>query len=267
MSEFLPESLPISLTTDFGTSDWFVGVMKGVMVGINPKAHLIDITHHISPGNIRGAAFILMQSILWFPSKTVHMAVIDPGVGTLRNGLIIETNSCFLVGPDNGIFSWAILNLDLRQVFRLNPSKFDGEISHTFHGRDLFAPAAAKLSLGVNPNQLGEKIDSMVSLEWPKHEISETGIFGQIIHEDRFGNLITNIPHSSVPASIKNLDLKVRIPNGVISIRIHPTYGHAPDGQPALIEASTGFLEFAIKNGSAAKFLDWSAGHKFELIF
>jgi S-adenosylmethionine hydrolase len=266
MSEFKTDSSVITLTTDFGTSDWFVGVMKGVMASINPETQFIDITHHISHGNIREAAFVLKQALPWFPEKSIHLAVVDPGVGTSRKGLIIETESHFLVGPDNGIFSWALLDSEMVRIIQLDAMKFGNCVSHTFHGRDLFAPAAARLSLGENPMDLGEQTDSMIQIEWPQHTATKTGFSGQILHKDRFGNLITNLPNTSVSPDMLTKPFKVLCLDKDFPIEIHPTYDLASSSKPTLITASTGFLEFAIKDGSAAYQLGWSAGQTFELI-
>ena len=267
MSEFKTDSNGITLTTDFGTSDWFVGVMKGVMTSINPKAQFIDITHHISPGNIREAAFVLKQALPWFPHKTIHLAVIDPGVGTSRNGLIIETKTHFLVGPDNGFFSWALLDMELIRVIRLDTSKFTTSLSHTFHGRDLFAPAAARLSLGENPLHLGDQTDSKIQIDWPQHKETIAGLKGQILHKDRFGNLITNLPNTCISPDHMARPLEIRSLGKILQVEIHPTYHLASSANPALIVASTGFLEISVSNGSAAHQLGWKEGQPFELIF
>ena len=266
ISEFRPDTSMITLTTDFGTTDWFVAVMKGVITAFNPKAHFTDITHHISPGNIREAAFVLKQALPWFPQKTIHVAVVDPGVGTSRNGLIIETETHFLVGPDNGIFSWALLDMEIVRIIRLDATKFSSPVSNTFHGRDLFAPAAARLSSGENPLNLGEQTHSMIQIDWPQHEVTNDGFLGQVLHKDRFGNLITNLPSAYISTDDMTRTFEVRSQGKVLPIEIHSTYHHASSNNPALISASTGFLEFAIKDGSAAHQLGWETGQSFELI-
>jgi S-adenosyl-L-methionine hydrolase (adenosine-forming) len=265
MSEFKTDPTPISLTTDFGTSDWFIGVMKGVICSINPNMQLIDITHHISPGNIQEAAFVLKQAVPWFPKKTIHLAVVDPGVGTSRNGLIIETENSTFVGPDNGIFSWALLDTGIVRIIRLNPKNFSDSASHTFHGRDLFAPAAARLSMGENALNLGEATDSLIQLEWPDHVQTQDGIQGQIMHVDRFGNLITNIPIANIP--IKPKQISLQISEKTIPITFHSTYDQAATNALVLIPASTGYFELAVKGASAASKFDWSARQRFELVF
>ena len=266
MSEFKTDSSAITLTTDFGTSDWFVGVIKGVITNINSNAQCIDITHHISQGNIREAAFVLKQALPWFPRKSIHMAVIDPGVGSSRHGLIIETEAHFLVGPDNGIFSWALLDMEIVRIIRLNATKFSSPVSNTFHGRDLFAPAAARLSSGENPLNLGEQTHSMIQLDWPQHKVTSDGFLGQILYKDKFGNLITNLPNACISTEDMTRSFEVRGQGKVLPINIHSTYYLASTNNPALISASTGFLEFAIKDGSAANQLGWEAGQSFELI-
>lgn len=267
MSEFKTDRTPITLTTDFGTSDWFVGVMKGVICSINSNSQLIDITHHISPGNIKEAAFVLKQAVPSFPKKSIHLAVVDPGVGTSRNGLVIETKTSILVGPDNGIFSWVLLDTGIVRTIRLNPKKFGDSLSSTFHGRDLFAPAAARLSLGENPLNLGKVTDSLIRIEWPEHIQAQDGIHGQTLHVDRFGNLITNIPIASLPPISNSKPITLQTSDKITPIEFHSTYDQAPINMPVLIPASTGYLELAIKGASAASKLGWSAGKRFKLLF
>jgi hypothetical protein len=158
----------ITLTTDFGTRDWFVGTMKGVVLGIHPPATVVDLTHEIPPGDIRAGAFALMTACRFFPKGTVHVAVVDPGVGSRRRAIAVQTaNSCF-VGPDNGVLSWALMREKIKTIRLLENREFFLEpVSHTFHGRDIFAPVAAHLSRGVAVSRLGRELKDFVRLPWP----------------------------------------------------------------------------------------------------
>jgi len=185
----------ITLTTDFGYRDPFVGIMKGVILNINPLANIIDITHGISPQNIMEAAFTIEMSFASFPSKTIHVVVVDPGVGSVRRPILVITDHYYFIGPDNGIFS-QIYNLSesLNVIHLTAEHYFMAQISSTFHGRDMFAPAAAWLSKGINVSNFGDPIDDYVNMPisvpvMPTKNIIE----GEVIYIDLFGNVITNI--------------------------------------------------------------------------
>jgi S-adenosyl-L-methionine hydrolase (adenosine-forming) len=159
----------ITLTTDFGARDWFAGTMKGVVLGINPRAVIVDLTHEIPPGDIRAGAFALMAACRYFPKGTVHVAVVDPGVGSRRRALAVRTANYLFVGPDNGVLSWALAGEKIKTVRQLeNPKYFLETISRTFHGRDIFAPVAAHLSRGLPLERLGRELKDFVHLPWPK---------------------------------------------------------------------------------------------------
>ena len=193
----------ITLTTDFGTSDWFVGTMKGVIAGIAPKATIIDLTHDLPPGDIRGGAFALAASYRFFPKGTVHVAVVDPGVGSRRKAIAVQTAKGFFVGPDNGVLSWALVKEKAKAVHALeNEAYFLKPVSQTFHGRDVFAPVAAHLSRGVPIKKLGPALKDFVRLDWPEPRRQRGGIEGEVVYIDRFGNAITNLeerPVAGVP--------------------------------------------------------------------
>ncbi|HUK81543.1 MAG TPA: SAM-dependent chlorinase/fluorinase, partial [Verrucomicrobiae bacterium] len=192
----------IALTTDFGSSDWFVGSMKGVILGINPQVTIVDLTHEIPAGDIRAGAFALAASYKCFPRLTVHCAVVDPGVGSERAPIAVKSADYFFVGPDNGVLSYALAQEKVREVRRLdNDEYFRKPVSHTFHGRDIFAPAAAHLSNGVPMNSLGSEVNEFVRVAWPQVNIDGGVTHGQVIYIDRFGNCITNI--SSVASNVR----------------------------------------------------------------
>src|SRR5262245_32283700 len=190
----------ITLTTDFGTRDWFVGTMKGVILGIKPRARVVDITHEIAPGDIRGGAFALMASCRYFPKGTLHVAVVDPGVGSRRRAIAVRTANSILIGPDNGVLSWALRGETIQSIRQLENRRYFLEpVSRTFHGRDIFAPVAAHLSRGVALERLGRELHDLVRLPWPEPVKQREEIRGEIVYIDRFGNAITNIRGERIP--------------------------------------------------------------------
>lgn len=253
----------ITLTTDFGVRDWFVGTMKGVVLGINPRAAVVDITHEISPGDVRAGAFSLMAACRYFPKGTIHVAVVDPGVGSQRRAIAVQTTDYLFVGPDNGLLSWALLNQEIKAIRQLENSKYLLKtISRTFHGRDIFAPAAAHLSRGLPLKQFGRKLTDFVRLTWPEPKKSARAasargdsrlieIQGEIVHIDRFGNAITNIRAEFVARKWSGA-CEV-IGNRKVRCRLAAFYGAVPTGSPVAVTGSSGFLEIAVNSGSAAQ--------------
>ena len=240
----------ITLTTDFGTRDWFVGTMKGVIHGIAPNATVIDLTHEIPAGDIRAAAFALAASFHFFPKHTVHAAVVDPGVGSARRALALETDTHIFVGPDNGVLSWALRREKIRAAYLLqNPDYFLKPISSTFHGRDVFAPVAAHLSRGVPLRRLGSAVKEFVRLDWPEPKQTPRGLRGEVIYIDRFGNAITNLETGSLP---KRSPLDVLLSAKPLC-RVADFYQAVAPGRPVAVAGSSGFLELAINGGDAAK--------------
>jgi S-adenosylmethionine hydrolase len=247
----------ITLTTDFGAKDWFVGTMKGVILGINPRAGIVDVTHEISPGDIRAGAFALAASYSYFPKDTVHVAVVDPGVGGGRKAIAVQTASYFFVGPDNGVLSFALAREKIKSIHRLENERFFLQpISQTFHGRDLFAPVAAHLSRGLPLQRLGPVHEDFVRLRWPKPRILPSGLEGEVVYVDRFGNVITNINNGTLPS---------REGGHVFAGRkrlcpVKAFYQSVPRGQAVAVSGSSGFLEIAINGGSAAEKFDLRVG-------
>ena len=247
----------ITLTTDFGSQDWFVGTMKGVILGINPKAHWVDITHEIPAGDIRAGAFALMASYRFFPKGTIHVAVVDPGVGSERHAIAVDTANYVFVGPDNGVLSFALKNEEIKDVRRLqNERYFLKPLSHTFHGRDVFAPVAAHLSRSVALSKLGPKQGDIINLAWPDPKISRNRISGEVVYVDRFGNAITNIANMCV-ASFKDAEVFIA---GKSVCRVKPFYQSVPAGEPVAVPGSSGLLEIAINGGSVATSLALKIG-------
>ena len=250
----------ITLLTDFGTDDSYVGAIKGVILSINPDAAIIDISHQIPPQDIIAGAFVLSQAAPFFPKGTVHIAVVDPGVGGKRKPTLIETDRYFFVGPDNGIFSLALQNERIRQKIHLtNKDYFLGHISSTFHGRDIFSPVAAYLSIGIDPALFGKKIKTLTSLDVKKPSARNGKITGQIIHVDRFGNLITNIDEGLMKNIFKNRRFEVEVCDNIIK-RFVPSYTNAKQGEPIGLIGSSGLLEIAIRDKNASMELEIKRG-------
>lgn len=256
----------ITLTTDFGTADWFVGTMKGVILGIAARASVIDITHDIEPGDIRSGAFAVMAGCRFFPRKTVHVAVVDPGVGSDRAAIAVETADYFFVGPDNGVLSWALARERIKNLRRLENGKyFRHPVSHTFHGRDIFAPVAAHLSTGVPMRQLGPAQADFVSLEWRQPVQKPRGIQGEVIWIDRFGNAITNI-HEAELSQPGFQACTVWLGNRRLG-RVQSFYQAVARGRPVAVIGSSGFLEVAVNRARADRSLGLKVGTRIRLEF
>jgi hypothetical protein len=237
----------ITLTTDFSTRDWFTGSMKGVILGVDPQAVVVDITHEIPPGDIRAGAFALAAGYRCFPRQTVHVAVVDPGVGSHRAAIVVKTSDYLFVGPDNGVLSIALAKEKVLEIWQVeNEGYLRQPASSTFHGRDVFAPVAARLTQRVLMDSLGRQLKDYVRLDWPKPQVTGGLLRGEIVYIDHFGNAISNIesPSQSVGA--------VRVPDKV-QCHIQKFYQEVPAGQPLAILGSTGYLEIAVNGGNAAQ--------------
>lgn len=252
----------ITLLTDFGLSDTYISQIKGSILNINPDAKIIDITHEVKMGDILSASFLLWTSFKYFPRGTVHLAVVDPGVGTERSGIIIETGRYFFVGPDNGIFTIPLKEEEIIRIIKINYKLF-GRISNTFHGRDVFGPVSAKLSKGIPSQKFGNEVtlDQLEFLKIPEPIIKKNKIIGTIIHIDNFGNLITNIPGSLLESKNFIVRVKGRKISGFCR-----AYGFASEGQLIALINSSGLLEIAINSGSAVKFLRCKTGDRVVVI-
>jgi S-adenosyl-L-methionine hydrolase (adenosine-forming) len=245
----------ITLTTDFGLRDSFVGAMKGVIFGIAPAVHIVDITHGIAAGDIRGGAFALLTAAPFFPAETIHVAVIDPGVGSPRKAIAIRTPRATFLGPDNGVLSWAVREEDQLEIRSVeNPELFLPHLSSTFHGRDLFAPAAAWLAGKRELRDLGPELADFQRTDWPNPVRVQEGWKTEVIHVDVYGNAITALPAERArAANFVLLPRGARIPFGQF-------YAVVPRGSPVALIGSSGFVEIAINQGDAANELSLSAG-------
>jgi S-adenosylmethionine hydrolase len=254
----------ITLLTDFGTKDGYVGAVKGVIKRINPQAEIMDVTHEIDSYNVLGAAFALNNFYKYFPKGTIHLAVVDPGVGGFRQPILIKTKDFFFVGPDNGIFSFIYQREDLTDVIVIsNPKYFLAEPSSTFHARDIFTPVAAYLSLGIKIDEFGESAKECMRFIIPEPESEEKSLKGEIIHIDRFGNLITNIS-ADLLENKKNAEIRV----GKIKIKkISRSYFEIKEQGLGALIGSSDFLELAVNQGSAQKLLKTKVGDQIRINF
>ena len=257
-----PKAAPmISLLTDFGTRDWFAGVLKGV-IAQTCRSQVLDVTHEIPSGNVSAAAYVLRQSYACFPRGTVHLAVVDPGVGGPRMPIAIQTKNYYFVGPDNGLLSWAAARDGVRQIRRLANEKFRRRpASQTFHGRDIFAPAAAWLSRGEPIARLGPVAGSIIELPLPPLRPSRGGWEGRIVYIDHFGNAITNIPESHLQGLTRPM---VRL-KGFRATAILGFYEAVRPGKAVGVVGSTGCLEIAVSQGNAARAFDLKIGDAVEV--
>jgi S-adenosylmethionine hydrolase len=237
----------VTLLTDFATSDGYVGAMKGVIASRCPSVPIHDITHGIAPGDVRAGAFALATAASYFPSGTVHVAVVDPGVGTARRGLLVEAAGAFFVGPDNGLLSLAAAGV--RSIYELDRPAYQGDrISPTFHGRDVFAAVAGHLAAGTRAADAGTPVESMVELELPVPERCALTARGEVVHVDSFGNLITNLRIEDLPVPVATLVVEVgdRLVGTIVE-----TYGDVAVAEPAALVGSAGYLEIAVRDGRA----------------
>jgi S-adenosylmethionine hydrolase len=250
---------PIAIVTDFGYRDHYVGAMKGVIASITPRANVIDITHGVVAQCIVAGAIALRESWRYFPPRTVFLAVVDPGVGTARAPIAIETRAgARFVGPDNGLLWLAAKEAGIKRVVKLtSPRHRLTKVTATFHGRDIFAPAAAYLWRGTPISALGPALrpnSSIVKLELPRPTESARELRGEVVYVDGFGNLVSNIDRRTAEqfgSRFRHKSLSVRIKSGA-AMGILDTYGDAPEGASLAIFGSFNLLEIAIRNGNAA---------------
>jgi S-adenosyl-L-methionine hydrolase (adenosine-forming) len=245
---------PITLLTDFGTADGYVAEMKGVLSTLAPDVSLLDLTHDIPPQDITAARLALARCWRRFPVGTVHLVVVDPGVGTSRAALAVASEGRFLVGPDNGVLSPALFALDAQVVQLVVPDS----ASPTFHGRDVFAPAAARLATGTALDELGERLLHPVRLRTPAPRRDANGtLHGEVLTIDRFGNAITNL--MPAPGALPQA-----VVAGMHTLRTVRTYAEAEDGEAVALVGSSGWLELAVGNGNAAATLGLKRGDQVE---
>jgi S-adenosylmethionine hydrolase len=249
----------ITLLSDFGTRDAYVASMKGIILGLNPQAVLVDLTHEIPPQDVRAGALNLATAAPYFPPDTIHLAVVDPGVGSSRRALAARCRDQLWVGPDNGLFYLIFSQASFSIVSLENSRYFRPQVSATFHGRDIFAPIAAHLSLGVDLSRFGPEFTDPVSLDLPEPRFTPEAISGEIIYVDRFGNLISNIPAADLMAWLGDRDLSLTA--GPLALRgLARTYSDAAPGEFLALVGSHGFLEIACAGDNAARRLNAGLG-------
>ena len=249
----------ITLTTDFGNSDHFVGTMKGVILTIQPAAHIVDITHDVPPFDVQQGAFVIAQAYRYFPKKTIHVVVVDPGVGSTRRPLLVEMSGQFFVAPDNGVLSMIFAREKAKVRHIANDRYFLHPVSRTFHGRDVFAPSAAHLAAGITPGQFGPRIEDYLRLTFDQPVPAGKKVWmGAVLSVDRFGNIITNFHMDAFP-QVKTRAFELKLGTRKIT-RLALTFTECEPGELFALVGSSGFLEVAIKEGSAAKLLGCGSG-------
>ena len=272
----------ITLTTDFGWRDGYVAAMKGVILGIQPHATLVDVSHDVPPQDVPHGAFVLGTACPYFPTDSIHVAVVDPGVGTARRPLLVVTPRGRYVAPDNGLLTYVLMGLNAGDKGTWSPQGEEGEfmrrsyalvpegtqayhlnrdefwlqpVSDTFHGRDIFAPVAAHLSRGVSPEDLGDPVEEVVVLRVPPPHKQGDLLQGRVIHIDRFGNLVSNIPSADLPEDCICVEVGGKRIRGL-------TRSYAGEEELVAVAGSHGYLEVAVRGGSAAKRLGAKVGSK-----
>ena len=250
----------ITLTTDFGLADGYVGTMKGVILGIDPTVTIVDVSHDIAPQDVREAAYVLYAAYPYFPQGSIHLVVVDPGVGSERRAIALRTPQATFVAPDNGVLSYVVAGERVEEIVHLTNLRYHlSPASRTFHGRDIFAPAAAHLARGIRLAELGEPLTDIVTFPLPRPQVRPGGtIVGQVIYVDHFGNLIT---------SIRLKDWPDRFPReGVIEIKgqgirgVANNYAEGAPGKLLALIGSSDHLEIAVSGGGAAQSLEATVG-------
>jgi S-adenosylmethionine hydrolase len=245
-----PPSGLITLLTDFGNADGYVAAMKGVILGIFPGARVVDLSHEVEPQQIAAGAFLLAAHFKFFPAGTVHVAVVDPGVGTARAPLACWWANHYFVAPDNGLLDFCAEQGGGEAVRLTQPQFWRSEVSHTFHGRDVFAPVAAHLAAGVSLYELGEPMQLTRRLSSSVCEVKENVLIGEVIFIDRFGNLISNISHDELRRFAGDARVRIRLAGFEIGA-VQPAYAEVPMGAPLALINSFGRLEIGVNQGSA----------------
>jgi hypothetical protein len=256
----------ITLTTDFGLADSYVAEMKGVILGISPNTCIVDISHDVEKFNVRMVAYILASAAPYFSKGTVHVAVVDPSVGTKRRAILIQTRQAFYIGPDNGVLALAARSQGIEHVFRITNPKFRLPIiSNTFHGRDIFAPAAAHLSKGAQPAEFGPEIQIIALTPLPRIVRGKSMLVGEVLHTDGFGNLITSFPQNVLRSLGVRSKIGVKLKGRRLTLNLCKSYAEAKKNEALAIVGSHGFLEISINQGNAAASLRVKTGDKITL--
>ncbi len=255
----------VTLTTDFGLRDPYAAAMKAAILGISPGVAIVDITHDVEKFNIRAGAFVLGSATPYFPEGTVHVAVVDPGVGTQRRPIAIETKHSFFVGPDNGLLILPAEAQGIKHIYELTSRRFMlSHVSSTFHGRDIFAPAAAHLVNGTAIEEFGPQLISVVKPDFAEVVRNKNFLFGEVLHVDDFGNIITNI-HAKDIAEFREGMLLIEFSDQKVQLRLSRAYADSKPQEPLALIGSHNYLEIALNQGSAAAKFGSKAGDKITL--
>ena len=256
----------ITLTTDFGLKDPYVAEMKAVILSICPNATIVDISHEIEKFNIPMGAYVLASATPFFPEETIHVAVVDPGVGTRRDPILVRTNRDCFVGPDNGILSLVARNTDEMKIYRItNRELMLKEISNTFHGRDIFAPAAAHLANGTSPREFGSRLSKVTELSFAKITKKKNMLRGLVIHVDDFGNIISNVEKKELEPLEFGQMIDLKLNKTRVRLRLCRTYAEVEHGKPLATIGSGNLLEVCTNKGNASETFGVKMGDKITL--
>jgi S-adenosylmethionine hydrolase len=256
----------ITLITDFGLQDGYVGAMKGIILRINPEARIIDITHELEAHNVFEAAFVLAAVYRFFPRGSVHLVIVDPGVGGKRKPILMENEDYYFVGPDNGVFTFISEHSETVRVTAISEPKYLlPRISDTFHGRDIFAPVAAYLTRSVDPREFGRPLKKFKKLKIPRPQKKRKELLGKIIHIDKFGNLVSNITPDSTGDLLLGKSYQIIVGGRKIP-RLSRSYSEVKKGGILAIFGSSGFLEISVNRGNASRALSLRKGDPIAVI-
>jgi S-adenosylmethionine hydrolase len=258
----------ITLTTDFGLGDPYVAEMKAVILGICPAAVIVDVTHQIEKFNIRMGAYTLAVATPYFSHGTIHVAVVDPGVGTKRRAVLVQTENYYYIGPDNGLLALAAKNQCVTRIYEIeNPKFMLSRISNTFHGRDVFAPAAAHLANGISPSEFGQEIREIVTPKFARLTKRKNLLIGEVIHIDDFGNTVTNLREKDLEHIDAKAVVNLKLRNVRLKLKLCKAYDEVEAQKPLAIIGSHNFLEISINQGNAAGKFKIRIGDKITLYY
>jgi S-adenosylmethionine hydrolase len=258
----------ITLTTDFGLKDPYAAEMKAVILSISSDAKIVDITHEIEKFSIRMGAYMLAAACPYFPKGTIHVAVVDPGVGTKRKAILIQTKNAHFVGPDNGVLALAAKGQGIKHIYGIeNPKFMLPRISNTFHGRDVFAPAAAYLANGISPSGFGREIHKIVMPKFAKIIKRKNALTGEVIRIDGFGNIITNLREEYCELMGTKKTVRLKLKDTRLKLKLCKAYSEVKAQQPLAIIGSHNFLEISINQGNAAENFQTRVGDKVRLYY
>jgi S-adenosylmethionine hydrolase len=258
----------VTLTTDFGLKDPYVAEMKAVILSISPSATIVDITHQIGKFDIRMGAYVLASAVPYFPRGSIHVAVVDPGVGTKGQPIIVQSKQGCFVGPDNGVLALAARNEDIVRIHKIaNQKLMLPKVSNTFHGRDIFAPAAAYLTKGVSLAEFGSEINKLVRPEFAKTVRRKGMLVGEVVHIDDFGNVITNFGRGELESMEIKHTINIKLKKVRLRLKLCKAYADVPKERPLALIGSHDFLEISVNQGSAAEVFKIKSGDKVILSF